>query len=130
MSECWDGIDRRKDSLDFILGSLTSRMDALDEKLSNKLDIVSGGFAAQNLAMQQADLKLEKTEKKLSDRLDVLATELTVLKEAPKNMVYETVKKVASKLLWILIGVIGLLILFGIANPAAWQAILKNLMGG
>lgn len=85
------------------------------QKISNKLDQISSWNSSVNLSVQKIDVRVDGLEKRI-----------VALEDSGKNKVYEIWKKIGNKVLWVVLGIIGAAVLFAIAEPSFWLAILKK----
>lgn len=66
----------------------------------------------------------------LKVRVNNMEKEVHILKNAMKEFIYDTVKKIGSKLGFIVLTIIGTAILFAFFNPTFWTELFQRLSGG
>ena len=132
------------------LSGITDKIENLNDKLVGKLKVLEEKFEEhvkeeENITslLGQHDEKLETAEKyvtrihqleAVAKRHEIKIVALEKLLEghvdAPKQMIYDTVMKIAKKLGWFVVFAMGVAILFSIANPNFWSLLFNKATGG
>lgn len=124
---------------------VTEKVKNLDERLASRIDVLEKRVENHcsdeeevNQALAEHDRKFSEAEKyvdrihtlethykQLDTKVNVLQAAVDDLKTKPQRLVFEVVKAVAKKLGWVLVGAIGLAILFAITKPEFWQKLTQ-----
>ena len=124
---------------------VTEKVKNLDERLASRIDMLERRIDDHcddeeevNAALTEHDRKWTEAEKyvdrihhletnyrQLDTKVNALQSAVEDIKTKPQRVAFEVVKAVGIKLGWVLLGAIGLAILFAIAKPDFWQSLLK-----
>lgn len=123
------------------LESVSDKIKNLDERLSDKINHIEKELdehfeddVSINTQISEIDKKVNGTDKyverirgleqgykSLSGRLNVLEITVKELQDKPKEAVYKLSKEIGSKVLWVIIGLIGAAIVFAFLSASFWE---------
>lgn len=135
-----------EENISIKLESVSDKIKNLDDRLTNKISCIESDLdkhyttdSITNDTLNTLDNKMTGTEKYIEKirlleekylilfkKVSAVEIQVKLLIDAPKEAVYIWSKNISNKIIWIIIGVLGLGIVFSLFSSDFWQLVVKN----